>query len=193
VSLLLQHRNATVTTCHNETPIEITIAACRTADIIISAVGQAGFVRREWIKPGAAILDVGINFVPAPKIQSTATSERTTTHSYGVETTSPIASPLPVGATAAVAGGTQSSSTSSMIHGRHGQWRGIGDVRSQHEDTQRGIRLTGDADYDNVAQVAGYITPVPGGIGPMTVAMLLDNTVRNAYRLTGLPLPTWSS
>lgn len=183
VSLLLQHRNATVTTCHIETPLPITIASCQQADIIISAVGRAGFVRQEWVKPGAAVLDVGINFVPASKQTShlsKATAERTMT------TTSAAAL---VDSTAQSSAPIMSSST--VIHGRHGTtWRTIGDIRSSKDDAQRSVRLTGDADYDNVARVAGHITPVPGGIGPMTVAMLLDNTVRNAYRLTGLPLVT---
>uniref|UniRef100_A0ACD5TBV5 Uncharacterized protein n=1 Tax=Avena sativa TaxID=4498 RepID=A0ACD5TBV5_AVESA len=113
-ALLLQKANATVSIVHSQTknPEEIT----RQADIIIAAVGVANLVRGSWIKPGAAIIDVGINPVDDP------------------------ASP-------------------------------------------RGYRLVGDVCYEEACKVAGAITPVPGGVGPMTIAMLLSNTLESAKRI----------
>lgn len=112
-ALLLQREDATVTIVHSRTknPEEIT----RQADIIISAVGQPNMVRGSWIKPGAVIIDVGINPVE--------------------DATSP-----------------------------------------------RGYRLVGDVCYDEACKIAAAVTPVPGGVGPMTIAMLLSNTVSSAKR-----------
>jgi len=108
VSLLLIHENATVTICHSKTKDVGTIL--KTADIIIAAIGQPKYVKPEWIKPGAVIIDVGINSIPD--------STRKT-----------------------------------------------------------GLRLVGDVDYDGAFEVCSRITPVPGGVGPMTIAMLLQNTL----------------
>ena len=111
VSLLLMHRNATITVCHSKT--QQLDAVCREADIIIVAMGKAKFLTANMVKPGAVVIDVGINRLPD---------------------------------------GT----------------------------------LVGDVDYGPVAERAGWITPVPGGVGPMTVAMLLSNTVTSAKRAHGL-------
>ncbi|XP_059312699.1 bifunctional protein FolD 4, chloroplastic [Lycium ferocissimum] len=113
-ALLLQREDATVSIVHSRTknPEEIT----RQADIIISAVGQPNMVRGSWIKPGAVIIDVGINPVE--------------------DTTNP-----------------------------------------------RGYRLVGDVCYEEASKVASAITPVPGGVGPMTIAMLLSNTLVSAKRI----------
>ncbi|KAK9056191.1 hypothetical protein SSX86_027280 [Deinandra increscens subsp. villosa] len=113
-ALLLQREDATVSIVHSRTknPEEIT----RQADIIISAVGQPNMVRGSWVKPGAVLIDVGINPVEDP------------------------ASP-------------------------------------------RGYRLVGDICYDEARKVASAITPVPGGVGPMTIAMLLSNTLLSAKRI----------
>ena len=100
VAQLLLARNATVTVCHSRTP-ELG-SVCREADILVAAVGRAGLVRRDWVKPGAAVIDVGMNRVDG--------------------------------------------------------------------------RLAGDVD-PSVAEVAGHLTPVPGGVGPMTVALLMRNTL----------------
>jgi methylenetetrahydrofolate dehydrogenase (NADP+)/methenyltetrahydrofolate cyclohydrolase len=108
-NLLLQ-ANATVTICHSRTPDLPSV--CRGADILVAAVGRANMVKTDWIKPGAVVIDVGINRV-------------------------------------AVEG----------------------------EDR---TRLTGDVDYAAAREVAGAITPVPGGVGPMTIAMLMSNTLRAA-------------
>jgi methylenetetrahydrofolate dehydrogenase (NADP+)/methenyltetrahydrofolate cyclohydrolase len=93
---------------------------CRRADILIAAVGRAQMVKADWVKPGATVIDVGINRIEAE-------------------------------------GGK--------------------------------TRLVGDVDFDAVKQVAGAITPVPGGVGPMTIACLLQNTLTAACRQNGLPDP----
>jgi len=112
LATLLLHRNATVTICHSKTKHIEKIT--RKADILIAAIGIARFVKRDWVKPGATVIDVGVNFAPDPI------------------TNKP--------------------------------------------------RMCGDVDYAEVRKVAGAITPVPGGVGPMTVAMLMKNTLENAKR-----------
>jgi methylenetetrahydrofolate dehydrogenase (NADP+)/methenyltetrahydrofolate cyclohydrolase len=111
VSLLLMHRHATITVCHSRTP-DIGVI-CREADIVVVAMGKAKFLTAPMVKPGAVVIDVGINRL---------------------------------------------------------------------EDGT----LCGDVDYGPVAERAGWITPVPGGVGPMTVAMLLNNTVLSVKRAAGL-------
>jgi 5,10-methylene-tetrahydrofolate dehydrogenase/methenyl tetrahydrofolate cyclohydrolase len=111
VSLLLVKENATVTICHSRT--KDIAEKCREADVLIAAVGWPEMVKGDWIKPGAAVIDVGVN-------------------------------------------------------------------RVDDESAKKGYRLVGDVAYDEAKEVAGYITPVPGGVGPMTIAMLLRNTVRAA-------------
>jgi methylenetetrahydrofolate dehydrogenase (NADP+)/methenyltetrahydrofolate cyclohydrolase len=105
VAMLLLQKDATVTICHSKTP-ELA-AVTREADILVAAVGRAKLVGAAMVKPGACVIDVGINRLPDGK-------------------------------------------------------------------------LAGDVDYDAVKQVAGWITPVPGGVGPMTIAMLLENCIRAA-------------
>jgi methylenetetrahydrofolate dehydrogenase (NADP+)/methenyltetrahydrofolate cyclohydrolase len=117
VAMLLLHRNATITICHSRTKDLPT--TCRRADILIAAVGRPQMVKADWVKPGAAVIDVGINRVDDPS-------------------------------------------------------------------AKRGYRLVGDVDFEAVKEVAGYITPVPGGVGPMTIAMLLRNTLTSAKRAAGL-------
>ena len=108
-----KHANATVTICHSATrDIE---AHCRRADIIIAAMGVAEFVKPAMVKPGAVVIDVGVNRVSDPTAKS-------------------------------------------------------------------GSRLVGDVDFAGVQPIAGKITPNPGGVGPMTIAMLMQNTVRAAER-----------
>ena len=114
VALLLMQRNATITVCHSRTKnIESYV---RQADIVIAAVGKAEMVRKDWIKPGATVIDVGINSIDDPQ-------------------------------------------------------------------AKRGYRLVGDVAFDEVKEIAGAMTPVPGGVGPMTIAMLLKNTVKCAKLL----------
>jgi methylenetetrahydrofolate dehydrogenase (NADP+)/methenyltetrahydrofolate cyclohydrolase len=110
-AMLLIHRNATVTVCHSRT--KDLPAVCRRADILIAAVGRAEMVKKDWVKPGAYVIDVGSNRVDDP-------------------------------------------------------------------NTEKGYRWVGDVAFDEVKEVAGAITPSPGGVGPMTIAMLLKNTLRGA-------------
>ncbi|MDY6876847.1 MAG: bifunctional methylenetetrahydrofolate dehydrogenase/methenyltetrahydrofolate cyclohydrolase FolD [Chloroflexota bacterium] len=117
VAMLLLHRNATITICHSRT--QDLAGTCRRADILIAAVGRPEMVKADWVKPGAAVIDVGINRVDDPT-------------------------------------------------------------------RKRGYRLVGDVDFEPVKDVVGYITPVPGGVGPMTIAMLLRNTLTSAKRAAGL-------
>ena len=122
VALLLIGKNATVTVCHSRT--RDLPAVVRQADILIAAIGKKEMVRGDWIKPGAAVIDVGINSIPVLNPDGTpAISEKT---------------------------------------GRPRQ------------------KLVGDVKFDEAVQVAGWITPVPGGVGPMTIAMLMKNTLRAA-------------
>ncbi len=111
VALLLVRANATVTICHSRTKNLPEVV--RRADVLVAAVGRTEMVRGDWVKPGAVVIDVGINRVEDPS-------------------------------------------------------------------RPRGYRLVGDVAYDEVKEIAGAITPVPGGVGPMTIAMLLQNTLRAA-------------
>ena len=117
VAQLLLRADCTVTIAHSKT--RDLPALCRTADILVVAIGKPEFVRGDWIKPGAAVIDVGINRLPTSN-------------------------------------GTKS-------------------------------RLVGDVAFAEAARVAGHITPVPGGVGPMTVACLMYNTLQEARRAAGLP------
>jgi methylenetetrahydrofolate dehydrogenase (NADP+)/methenyltetrahydrofolate cyclohydrolase len=116
VAQLLLRADCTVTIAHSRT--RDLPALCRTADILVVAIGKPEFVRGDWIKPGAAVVDVGINRVPA------------------------------------------------------------GDGRT---------RLVGDVAFAEALAVAGHLTPVPGGVGPMTVGCLMYNTLQEARRRAGLP------
>lgn len=126
VALLLMHRNATVTICHSRTKGLADIAA--SADILVSAIGRPGFVTPAFVKPGATVIDVGINRVTDASV---------------------VASLYPPG------------------HERRGTFE------------RRGSLVVGDV-HPDVAHVAGAMTPVPGGIGPLTIVMLLANTLAAA-------------
>lgn len=112
-ALLLVKENATVTICHSKS--KDLAAICRGADVLIAAIGRMEMVRGDWIKPGAYVIDVGIN-------------------------------------------------------------------RKEDATKKSGYRLVGDVAYDEAVNVAGAITPVPGGVGPMTIALLMQNTLRAAQR-----------
>ena len=114
IALLLIKANATVTVCHSRT--KDLPAYLREADVVIAAAGVPQFIKGEWLKPGAVVIDVGTNRVDAP-------------------------------------------------------------------DARHGYRLVGDVDFDSAVEVAGAITRVPGGVGPMTITMLLANTLKSAKRL----------
>ena len=110
VAKLLLDRNATVTIAHSRTAD--LPAVCREADILVAAVGRPQMITADMVKPGAVVIDVGINRIPCIK-----------------------------------------------------------------EDGTEGSRLVGDVDFASVSEVAGFITPVPGGVGPMTITMLMENTI----------------
>ncbi len=116
-AMLLLHRDCTLTICHSRS--KDLPAICREADILIAAVGRAQMVKKDWVKPGAYVIDVGIN-------------------------------------------------------------------RVEDATKKSGYRLVGDVDFDDVKEVAGALTPVPGGVGPMTIAMLMKNTLRAAQAAHGL-------
>jgi methylenetetrahydrofolate dehydrogenase (NADP+)/methenyltetrahydrofolate cyclohydrolase len=128
MALLLLKRDATVTICHSKTPEIAAIAS--TADILVAAIGRAGFVTPDFVKPGATVIDVGINRV-ADRAQAEGL----------VGPASPRLADF--------------DKRSSIV---------VGDV------------------HPRVAEVAGALTPVPGGVGPLTIAMLLKNTVRAALQ-----------
>ncbi len=117
LAMLLLHRNATLTICHSRTKNIADVV--RKADILMAAVGRAEMVRGDWVKPGAVVIDVGVNAVDDPT-------------------------------------------------------------------KKKGYRLVGDVAFDEVKEVASAITPVPGGVGPMTIAMLLRNTMDGAKREVGM-------
>ncbi len=110
-ALLLVKENATVTVCHSRTKNLADVV--RQADILIAAIGRTEMVQGDWVKPGAAVIDVGMNSKP-------------------------------------------------------------------DATKKKGYRLVGDVDFEAAKEVAGFITPVPGGVGPMTIAMLMANTLRAA-------------
>ncbi|HEU5257819.1 MAG TPA: bifunctional 5,10-methylenetetrahydrofolate dehydrogenase/5,10-methenyltetrahydrofolate cyclohydrolase [Vicinamibacterales bacterium] len=134
MALLLLHRDATVTVCHSRTPDLADI--CRQADILVAAVGRAGLVTSRFIKPGATVVDVGMN-----KVTDAALAE----------------------------------SLFSEGHPRRALFRSKGSV------------LVGDV-HPEVADVAGALTPVPGGVGPLTITMLMRNTLRAATARAGQPV-----
>lgn len=131
MALLLLQRDATVTICHSKTPD--LAAVCREADILVAAVGRAGLVTKDFVKPGATVVDVGMNTITDEAVAKTW---------------------FPEG------------------HPRLARFR------------ERGSLLVGDV-HPDVASVAGALTPVPGGVGPLTIAMLMMNTLRAARARTG--------
>lgn len=118
IAQLLLAANCTVTIAHSRT--QDLPGLCRTADILIAAVGRPQMIKGDWVKPGAAVIDVGINRIEAEGGKS---------------------------------------------------------------------RLVGDVDFDDAVKVAGAITPVPGGVGPMTIACLLENTLIACCRQNGIDVP----
>ena len=132
VAMLLLHENATVTLCHSKTRDLASIT--READILVAAIGRAGFLTAEMVRPGATIIDVGIN-----RITDRAEFERFF----------------------------------------------AGDARREETFARRGAVLVGDVDPHAFA-LAGAYTPVPGGVGPLTIAMLMANTVKAARLRRGL-------
>ncbi len=174
VSMLLLHRDATVTICHSRSAD--LPAICRRADILIAAVGRADMVKADWVKPGAAVIDVGINQAwvahPADREYVCATSGKTFAGHRAEE--SDKGSRREVGQYCAACDKAwlkgQNAPECCEQCGPH----------CGHVKLFRRYKLVGDVDFDQVQEVAGYLTPVPGGVGPMTIAMLMHNTYRGA-------------
>jgi methylenetetrahydrofolate dehydrogenase (NADP+)/methenyltetrahydrofolate cyclohydrolase len=134
MALLLLHRDATVTICHSRTPNLAEV--CRQADILVAAVGRAGLVTKAFVKPGATVIDVGMN-----KVTDAAVAR--------------------------------------ML---------FGDAHPRLEVFRsKGSVLVGDV-HPEVAEIAGALTPVPGGVGPLTITMLMRNTLRAARARAGQPV-----
>jgi methylenetetrahydrofolate dehydrogenase (NADP+)/methenyltetrahydrofolate cyclohydrolase len=125
MALLLMHADATVTVCHSRT--RDLAAVTREGDILVAAIGRAGFVRAEHVKPGAVVIDVGINRVE------------------------------------------DAQEAADLL-----------DDARMAEFERKGYALVGDVHAPSVREVAGALTPVPGGVGPLTIAMLMKNTVKAA-------------
>jgi methylenetetrahydrofolate dehydrogenase (NADP+)/methenyltetrahydrofolate cyclohydrolase len=132
VAMLLLNQNATVTVCHSKT--RDLPGVCRRADILVAAIGRAGMVTRDYVKPGATVIDVGIN-----RVTDRAEFERLF----------------------------------------------LGNKKREEAFAAKGATLVGDV-HPEVAEVAGAITPVPGGVGPLTIAMLMANTVKAARLRRGM-------
>ena len=131
MAFLLLQENATVTICHSRTHDLASI--CRTADILVAAVGRPALLTEDHIKPGAVVIDVGIN-----RVESRVEAER------------------------------------------------IFDAKRLADFDRRGSLLVGDVHPGDVARVSSAYTPVPGGVGPLTIAMLMRNTIECAERRTGI-------
>lgn len=127
MAALLLARDATVTVCHSKT--RDLPAVCREADVLVAAIGRPGFVTRDFVREGAAVVDVGINRLEA--LEQAPEGLRKS-------------------------------------------------ERIRRAISEKGRVLVGDVDFDDVESVAGFLTPVPGGVGPLTVSMLLSNTVKAA-------------
>ncbi len=132
VAMLLSNANATVTICHSRT--RDLGEVCRRAEILVAAIGKAGMISPEMVKPGAVVIDVGINRV----------TDRAEFNRFFA-----------------------------------------GDAQREKTFNEKGSTLVGDV-HPKVAEVAGAITPVPGGVGPLTIAMLMANTVKAAKLRRGI-------
>jgi len=135
VAMLLINANATVTVCHSKTSDLPEV--CRRADILVAAIGRAGMITREFVKPGATVIDVGMNQV------------------------------------------TNESEFERLFAGH---------VKREESFRTKGSTLVGDV-HPNTGEIAGAITPVPGGVGPLTIAMLMANTVKAAKMRRGSRMP----
>ena len=136
VAMLLINGNATVTVCHSKT--RDLPGVCRRADILVAAIGRAGMITPDYLKPGATVIDVGMNQISDPDEFAKFFA---------------------------------------------------GDAKREAAFAKTGSTLIGDVD-PNVAEVAGAITPVPGGVGPLTIAMLMSNTVKAAKLRRGQKVVT---
>jgi methylenetetrahydrofolate dehydrogenase (NADP+)/methenyltetrahydrofolate cyclohydrolase len=134
-AMLLLNANATVTVCHSKT--HDLPAVCRRADILVAAIGRAGMITGDYVKSGAAVIDVGMNTV------------------------------------------TDAAEFQRFF---------AGNAKREESFQKKGSTLIGDA-HPNVADIAGAVTPVPGGVGPLTIAMLMFNTVKAAKMRRGTRVP----
>jgi methylenetetrahydrofolate dehydrogenase (NADP+) / methenyltetrahydrofolate cyclohydrolase len=132
VAMLLLNQNATVTVCHSKT--RDLPGVCRRADILVAAIGRAGMITADYVKPGATVIDVGINKI----------TDRKEFDEFFA-----------------------------------------GNEKREEAFLAKGSTLIGDV-HPEVAEIAGAITPVPGGIGPLTIAMLMANTVKAAMLRRGI-------
>ena len=134
-AMLLLNANATVTVCHSKT--HDLPSVCRRADILVAAIGRAGMITRDFVKPGATVIDVGMNTV------------------------------------------TDAAEFQRFF---------AGNAKREETFHKKGSVLMGDV-HPEVAEVAGALTPVPGGVGPLSIAMLMSNTVRAARLRRGSRIP----
>jgi 5,10-methylene-tetrahydrofolate dehydrogenase/methenyl tetrahydrofolate cyclohydrolase len=175
VSMLLLHRNASITICHSRS--QDLPGICRRADILIAAVGRTEMVKGDWVKPGAAVIDVGINQKwidhPADKEWTCAATGETFIAHRKDESEK---------------GGRRKMGVYCPECDKAYLKDQVPDDCQDCEPISlfRKYKLVGDVDFDEVNQVAGYLTPVPGGVGPMTIAMLMQNTLRGAKHALGL-------
>jgi len=137
-AMLLLNANATVTVCHSKT--HDLPAVCRRADILVAAIGRAGMITRDFVKPGATVIDVGMNSV----------TDRAEFQRFFA-----------------------------------------GNTKREETFRKKGSTLIGDV-HPDVAEIAGAMTPVPGGVGPLTIAMLMFNTVKAARMRRGSRIPELS-
>ena len=173
-AMLLLKRDATLTVCHSRTKDLPTV--CRRADILIAAVGWGEMVKADWVKPGAHVIDVGINNKwlehPADREFTCAASGETFTAHRQDESEKG-------GRKRAGYLDEKSGAAYSREHLPEGQSaEGLAKLFRKY-------KLVGDVDFEAVKEVAGHITPVPGGVGPMTIAQLLSNTLRGARAAAG--------
>jgi len=138
VAMLLTNANATVTVCHSKT--RDLPGVCRRADILVAAIGRAGMITRDFVKPGATVIDVGMNTV------------------------------------------TDAAEFQRFF---------AGNAKREETFRKKGSTLIGDV-HPEVAEIAGALTPVPGGVGPLTIAMLMFNTVKAAKMRRGDRVPELS-
>ena len=131
MAMLLTNANATVTVCHSKTPDLASV--CRRADILVAAIGKPVMITPDFVKPGATVIDVGINRISDPALAKSIVA---------------------------------------------------GDEKREAELAKKGYILAGDV-HPRVAVVAGALTPVPGGVGPLTIAMLMSNTLKAARMRRG--------
>jgi methylenetetrahydrofolate dehydrogenase (NADP+)/methenyltetrahydrofolate cyclohydrolase len=134
MAMLLTNANATVTICHSKTPDLASV--CRRADILVAAIGRPVMITPDFVKPGATVIDVGINRISDPALAKSIVA---------------------------------------------------GDEKREAELAKKGYILAGDV-HPSVAAVAGTLTPVPGGVGPLTIAMLMSNTLKAARMRRGAHL-----